>query len=124
MKIDYADGKLSFDLGSFLDGLPPSGKKVLVESLACDDEIINHVAAQILDGCTESGYYGATCCTAPAETQPGNALDHARRCIALRSSEVAEREIKRLQEAVKHHEANYLKACDEIRELRNQLAWR
>lgn len=121
MKTRYENGRLCFDVGAFLDDLPAEDKIAFVETLACDDAIIKHVTAQILDGWTESGQHGGILCTASADPGPCNALDYARRQVALRAGEVASKEIQRLEEAVKFHSKNYLQTCDENRELRDQL---
>lgn len=118
MKTKYADGRLSFDVDEFLNLIPAEEKVSLIETLACSDEILKHVADQLLDGWTESGQHGGILCTASPDPHPGNVLDFQRRRIARGAGEVAAKEIKRLEDALARAEMNYLKTCDEIRELR------
>jgi hypothetical protein len=121
MKTQYAEGRLSFDAGAFLDSLPAEEKLSFIETLACDDAVIKHVADQLLDGWTESGQHGGLLCTASPDPQEGNALDFQRRRIARRADAVAAKELQRLEEACGFHSKNYERACEEIRELRAQL---
>jgi hypothetical protein len=104
MTTTYKDGKLSFDFHDLLDRVSPADQVDLIESLSCSDPIIRHVAAQILDRWTESGYRGAERCTAAPDTDGPvivPALDWAARTVARRSGEIAAREIKRLEDALR-----------------------
>lgn len=94
----FQDGKLQLDLHDFLSSVPDEQKVELIESLSCDEAILKHVIAQLLDGWTESCYHGAT--TALASPEPHTALDKGRREIALRASEQAERTIKAMSQRV------------------------
>lgn len=104
MNTHYENGRLSFDFAALLNSIPDEGKLALVDTLSCEDEIIRNVTAQILDGWTEQGSHGSLLCTAHSDPKPCNALDFARRQIALRAPEVAANEIKRLQDALAHVE--------------------
>jgi hypothetical protein len=104
MTATYKDGKLSFDFTDLIDRVAPDDQVALIESLSCSDPIIRHVAAQIMDRWTENGYSGAERCTAAPDTDGPvlvPALDWAARTVARRSGEVAAREIKRLEDALR-----------------------
>lgn len=122
MKTQYSEGRLSFDVGAFLDALPSEQKVSLIETLACDDAVLKHVADQLLDGWTESGQHAGLLCTASADPGEGNVLDFQRRRIARGADAVAAKEIKRLEDAVKHHRENHERALQEIRELRQRYS--
>jgi len=100
MKLNYKDGVISFDLDGFLSHLSGDDKLKMVESLACEDAVITHVVAQILDGWTEGGFHGAKGCYAPTDPAPCTGLDWAVRQVSLRSGLVAAKEILRLQETL------------------------
>jgi hypothetical protein len=71
MKVTYEKGELRVDLHDLLSSVDAQTKIEMVESLACDDDIITHVTNQILDGWTESGYHGGILCTASANPRIG-----------------------------------------------------
>jgi hypothetical protein len=100
VKLTYKDGVMSFDLDGFLSHLSNDDKLNLAEFLACENVVIAHVVAQILDGCTEGGSYGAKGCYAPTDPAPCTGLDWAIRQVSLRSGFVAAKEILRLQETL------------------------
>lgn len=99
MTLQYnKDGKLEFDLHSLLECAKDQTKIELIESLACDDAIIKHVADQILDGWTENTFCGVS--AYEQSDTPYCALDKARREIAKRSSEVAKETIESLEKTI------------------------
>ena len=112
MKIKYEEGQLRLNLHDLLAYVQSDQKMELIESLACDDDIITFVAQQILDKYTDSGYSGGAYVVACAE--PLRGLDWAWREVARRSGDVAQREISRLELALQHKDR-------EIQSLHNML---
>lgn len=104
MKTNYTKGTLEIDLHSLLESVAPEHRVDLIESLSCDEEIIRHVADQIISRWTENVYSGASWVTAPSDDTRGCALDVAWRRVAKASGEVAKREIERLESALKSRE--------------------
>lgn len=98
MTAKFQDGKLQLDFHDLLSSVPDEQKVELLESLSCDKAILKHVTAQLLDGFTENTYCGAY--TSLASAEPHTTLDKARREIALRASEQAEKTIKALTQRV------------------------
>ena len=119
MNVSYENGYLKVDIYDLCTGLPKEDKLKLVESLACDDDLIRHVSDQIVEGMTENGYYGSSYCTPSPE--PYLALDAARRKVAKGSSEVAKKEIEKLEKELKRVNENYDKQTLELIEIRNRL---
>jgi hypothetical protein len=102
MNIKIEKGLLNINVADLLDHLEPESKLYFVEALACDGDVIKYVTQQILDDCTENGFYGST--SVSAQANPQESLDFAKRDVARRSSEVAAKEIKRLEDALMHSE--------------------
>jgi hypothetical protein len=119
MTIKYDNGNLVIDLHALLACVDAATRASFIESLACDDEIIRHVTAQILDRWTESVYAGGSLVTAvPAPASSATPLDTAWREVAKRSSDVAKREIERLEEALGRANKEIGKLRDEYFDLR------
>lgn len=119
MNANYKNGKVSFDLQDLLQFINDPDKLELVESLSCEDAVINHVARQLIHKWTENGCSGGTAW--PAPSTPHTGLDWAWREVARLSGEVAAGEIKRLEVALKHREEEIQKLHDKLSELRNKL---
>ena len=92
--MNYRDGSIVLDLHQ--EVLEPimrgEHRAAVLESVACNEDVIRHVADQILDGWTENGNSGMTY----DEADPKCALSQARRRIALGAGDVAAREIREL----------------------------
>lgn len=97
MSIKLKDGCLQVPVDALFDGLSEAELMEVVDALSCIEKVIEHVTAQLLDGCTDLGSYGAT---SSGSVTPYTALDEARREIAVRSSEVAAREIADLKSSL------------------------
>ena len=95
MKVEYLDGKICVDIGAILDALTLEEKQEIIEALACQDDIIKHVADQIIEGYTERSFHG---CTGGGEDF-STPLDNARYQVAMRSGESARYVIERLRSA-------------------------
>lgn len=114
MNIKFKDGAISIDLFEALQNVKTDQKVELIESLACDDDIIRHVAEQIINRWTESGYSGLSSYCPGFKHEALYGLDWAVRMVALASGEIAQREIKRLEKSLEEKEK-------ENKELYNQL---
>ncbi len=119
------DGKLEFDFHDFLQYISADSKLELMESFACDDVIIKHVADQIIHRWTENSYSGGSACTVAADTTIGHhcALDVAWREVAKNSGEVAKREIERLETALKSKEEENQALREEMDKRRNTYCY-
>lgn len=123
MQLKYDDGKLSFNAVELIDHMDENAKQNVIEILACSDKVIEYVIAQVLDGWTENGSHGGRLCT--ASDSPARGLDWAVREVAKRSGDVAEKEIERLESAIRS-EQNVIKGLREqlhAYDLRHRLAW-
>lgn len=90
--------QIVIELSWLLSALNDDQKRELVDSLACENAIIEDVSAQLLSGWTERGSHGSRSCTADAE--PYSPLDKARRELASRCDEVAKKEIEDLKRSL------------------------
>lgn len=111
MNIKFKDGKLQIDLHDLLNNIKEEDLNEFLESVSCNDKVIKHVTDQIIDRWTENCYRGCAACTADAD--PKWELDKAWREVAKRSGEVAKREIKRLEEALKRRNEEYFNLVNE-----------
>lgn len=107
--------QLLIDLNWLLDGLSADEKRNVADHLACHNDIIEDVAAQLLTGWTERSSHGAVSCS--ADPEPATPLDKARRELASRAGEVAVSEIEALKRALvweravsKHYQDAYFAA--------------
>src|SRR5689334_23650323 len=75
MKAKLVGGKIELDILELLDALTDEERQQVVEHLSCFEQIIEHVGAQIIDGWTENGFWGAKGCG----PTPFTALDKMRR---------------------------------------------
>jgi hypothetical protein len=100
MTVKYENGMIEFDLLDVLSSVSDETRVAMFERLSCDEVVIRHVAAQVIDKWTENGLSGWS--LADAEHDPERGLDWAWREVARRSGDVARREIERLEETVKN----------------------
>ena len=98
MEVKIESGKFTFPVGCLLERLTLDEKKEMIQYLACDREIMDEVAAQIVDGMTSEGWHGPISYT--ASIVPHGGIEKARRLIAEKSSEIAAQEIERLKRAI------------------------
>lgn len=96
MNLTVKDKFLSFHVCELFENLDDEALAFVVDSLACQDRIIEEVANQILDGFTTDGSYGLENCSGD---EPSTALSKARRRVAEGASDVAKKEIDKLQSA-------------------------
>ncbi len=104
MRAKVEKGDLCININAVLEALSLEDKISIMDRLSCDDEVIAHVTSQLLDGYTENGSCGYT---RGGRAEPFTPLDKARREIALRSGEVAKKEIEDLC-----HSLRWVKACE------------
>jgi hypothetical protein len=119
MNARYKDGKIEFDLHDLLESVSAETKADMLESLACDDDIIKHVTDQIIKQWTKNHYSGGVAYVAEHDPQTG--LDWAWRQVARCAGEVAEREIKRLEDAIRRKDKQHAEALEDNRKFRAQL---
>jgi hypothetical protein len=94
------DGKIEIDISDWLDHLTEKKKLELIETLSCQEDIIKHVADQILTGWTENAFHGLT----GFGIEPRTALELARQRVVELAPEVAQTEIDRLKRFAKNQE--------------------
>jgi len=93
VKATIKKGEICVDASDLIDSLDDDGRITVIEILACHDQIIEGVAAQIVNGWTESMNHGYT----TYSPSPSTALDKAKRYLAESASEVAKEQIERLE---------------------------
>ena len=110
MKVTYTDGELSLNLVDVIHEMTNEEQLLLVESLACQDSIIEFVGQQITKGWTENGFHGYRSWKA----EPCTALDKLIREIVEKDDEITKKEIKRLCDLVKFHEEQTKKEHEKL----------
>ena len=93
-------GELIIDLWDGIEHLPKEEKLKLIETLSCADDVIKHVADQLIDGFTENVYFGSDL---RGQAEPSTELGKQRRRIALSAGEIAAKEIKGMERSVNYH---------------------
>ena len=58
IKLDDGNFVLTVGIAEALESLTDDDKRDIVQTLACEESIIDHVLRQLAHGCTESGWYG------------------------------------------------------------------
>lgn len=109
MKIKLKGNDLCIDAQEMMETILREHPE-LVESVSCDDRVIDFVAQQIMGKWTENGYHGST---GEAHSIQYGGLDKAWRDVARASGDVAKREIERLEAALARSDERYLKLLDE-----------
>ena len=94
-------------------------KVEFMQSLSCHDSVIKHVAEQIVHGCTKDGFHGGITMVSDNHT---TALQKAQREVAMSLSDIASREIKELERAVKYHKEQSNEWCEKYHELNDKIA--
>lgn len=109
---EYRDGMLTVHIDYLLDAMSDADKLDLAQRLSCEDAVIQHVAEQITEGCTEDGSRGSRLCSAEAE--PQLPLDKAARQIAKASGDIARKEVEALEKEVARLNKENWKLRDEM----------
>jgi hypothetical protein len=115
MRVTLESGLVSVSLYDLLDNLPAEARADLIDSLACQNEVIDEVANQIIDGYTSLNSHGSRCFG--TNESPTSGIDLARRRIAEVSSEIAAKEIADLVALVKRERERADKANAELFDL-------
>lgn len=121
MKVNYNAGTIEIDLHGLLGDVAPEKRVELIESLACDDAIIKHVADQIIDRCTENCCSGGSVCTVPADASKACPLDDAWRRVAKASGDVARHEIEKMERALALRDEEIARLHGELRKIATRL---
>lgn len=118
MKTRIQKSALVIDINDLLRHISDEDKTELFQHIACDDQVIRDVTAQLLDGWTEAGWHGAKSYEAHADTVNVivPAINAGRREIAKRSGEVAKAEIEALEKTLKASEARVRELEEERRD--------
>lgn len=99
MIVNVKDGVVSMPLSDLLRQCSGPDLKDVIDSIACEEEVITQVMNQVLDGFTELGSSAAK--DYPEQPEPWSPIDQARRRIAQSADKVANEVIADLQEALK-----------------------
>ena len=93
------------------DSITGEQRENLIQSLSCADEVIGHVAEQIIDGYTYNGFSGTW------STSRNTALQQARQRLAentdyavKRTIEDMEKQIEDLKSNLEYYRTNYVRA--------------
>ena len=97
MSARIQDGQITLDVSDLLAALTGDDLIELINRLAIQDSVIQRVAQQIAEGCTDDGWCGATTSISSEYPTP---LMSARRYVASHASAVAAAEIDRMQFAI------------------------
>lgn len=119
VKASFANGNINIPFVQLLEIIPAEERSELLKHVACDDQVIRDVTAQIIHKWTEDGWHGRQNITAQHDTSwPSTpAIDAAWREVAKASSDVAKREIERLEKALEEKSKEAQEAWDKVRRL-------
>ena len=124
MKTEIKKGVLCVDASDLIDSLDDDGRVSIIDMLACHDQIIELVAAQIVEGWTEGGNHGYT----TYGPLPSTPLDKAKRYLAESASAAAKEQIERLatmaSDALQKERDEFNKRLDaeqQVRDLQSRL---
>jgi len=118
VKATIENGKVVLDYCELLGEAEGRELELLVQSLACQDDLVRHVADQLLEGWTEDGYHGGKVGDASGSGTP---IDKARRRIALGADKVAKETIEALQRALKQAEERSAEGWSKYHKLANEV---
>lgn len=90
--VNLSGRTVEIDLYEVLRCIPTGQKMELIEALSIEDDVIDAVTDQIIEGSTESGSCGGRAYPAPREGATG--LDRAIMLIVQRHDEVAAKEMR------------------------------
>lgn len=102
------EGNLEVDLRNVLQAISIDSKQDLINYLCCDEEIIQKVTDQIIDGFFDDGHGWWSGSSASKSLNPSTSLDKAARRISLAANEIAKKEIERLSEALSRSQKRVL----------------
>lgn len=102
MTISIEEGKLKISVVELLECLSPDEKRALVDTLSCEDDLIEDIANQIVNGWTAAGSHGGRCW---GDADPGTPLDKAIRKVAISAGTVASKEVESLCASLRRQHA-------------------
>ncbi len=100
MKITISDNfSMQFsEPNELLELIDEEDRVHFLQSLSCQESVFVHVADQIINGCTEDGYFSST---GEVQSTPNTDLQLAVRRIAKNASEIADGQIVELERKLK-----------------------
>lgn len=104
------EGRIEISICDMLESMSLENKRSIIDSLACQESILDDVCAQLIDGWTEAGSHGSK---GAVSAFPSCVINKARRKIAASASVIASQEIADLRTALIHAkelEAEYMDA--------------
>jgi hypothetical protein len=102
--VKYENGEVRFNLYDVLGELSKTHRAEIIDALACQQEVIDEVMNQVLEGCTSLGSHGPKGCGGNPSATHG--IDGARLRIAKAAGEIAFAEIAALSRAVERANAS------------------
>lgn len=118
MNARIKDGQITLDVSDLLASLTGDDLIELINRLSINDSVIQRVAQQIAEGCTDDGWCGATTSISNEYPTP---LMSARRYVASHANAVAAAEIDRMQFAINSMSARTIELIKENDTLRQSL---
>jgi chemotaxis protein CheY-P-specific phosphatase CheC len=100
MKVEK--GKLIISVADLLNELTGQDRRDLMETLACENSVIEEVCNQLITGFTTNCSWGSSSCG--FDVNPWSPLDIAKRRIAEASSDIAAKELKSAADTIERLE--------------------
>lgn len=116
MKVTLENGQLHIDIYEAMRGLSLEEKRQLADTLACQDDVIELVAQQIITGWTEFDSHGGI---GESSVYP-KGLDKAWREVAKASGDIAKKAVERLEAALERTTARLTAAHQELDSIRQR----
>lgn len=113
MKLE--NGNIVINVYDLITGLAAEHRSDIIDAIACQDEVINEVMNQVLDGWTTQGSHAGKGLGGNPDANYG--IDGARMRIAKASSEVAAKEIAALAAQITREKELGQKGWDAYHEL-------
>jgi hypothetical protein len=112
MKVEITGDKLTLDLRDIFDGITdPDVLMEIAQRIGCHGKVLEAVAQQIVNRCTDEGWHGMT---ASRVDSYATGMDAAIRMVILAREDVCKREHLRLEEALNYERDRAKKALDEL----------
>jgi chemotaxis protein histidine kinase CheA len=104
---------VTLNLSELISNLNPSDRSDIIQAMACEDDIVRHVAETLALGSTDNGSSGPRA-TRGLQASP-YAIDAAKAYLAMQAGEIAQAEIARLR--------NLLSTCESrLEDTQNRLS--
>lgn len=118
MRTKIEQGRLSVNVVDLIDGLDEDGRQYVIDALSCQEQVIEYVVAQVIEGCTPQGSHGSRGWAAV----PHSALDKARRYIAKNADLIRSEEIALLESHVARVTKDYQDTLAKLIDAERKLA--